>query len=473
MNIAINQHEVFRRILRDDLSAFTAKVFHTLEPAAKYQHNWHIDAVANQLRKCVEGNRRRLIITQPPRSLKSITTSVAFVAWALGNNPTLKFVCVSYSGDLAMHFHRQFRQVVSRGWYRLLFPNMRLWRDTDSECVTTRNGGRLAVSVGGTVTGRGADIIIIDDPLKAEDAHSEKARVSVNDWVRSTLITRQNDKRSGVIILVMQRLHEDDLAGALLGNPDWTHLDLPAIAVESERVAIAPYKHHYRRVGDALHPEREPIEVLNKIKDEIGSLMFSAQYQQRPVPVEGNIVKRVWFRRYDSLPTSDSFQCVQSWDCASGTNDNNDYSVCTTWLYERHHYYLVDVFRMRKDFPGLCRMVMELAYKYEVDQILIEDAGPGQQLIAELKNGPYDFSIPVLGIKPEGSKEDRMIGVSACIESGQVFLPENAKWLDDFLNETLAFPRSRHDDQVDSFSQFLNWARSHRPDTVTSERFRL
>ena len=121
---------------------------------------------ANQLRKCIEGSRRRLIITQPPRSLKSITTSVAFVAWALGNNPSLKFVCVSYSSELATHFHRQFRQVVSRGWYRLLFPNMRLRRDTDSECVTTRNGGRLAVSVGGTVTGRGADIIIIDDPLK-------------------------------------------------------------------------------------------------------------------------------------------------------------------------------------------------------------------------------------------------------------------------------------------------------------------
>ena len=474
MNVTFTEHHAFRHILRTDLSSFTAKVFHTLEPAAEYQHNWHINAITYQLKKCVEGERRRLIVTQPPRSLKAITTSVAFVAWALGNDPTLKFVCVSYSGDLATHFHRQFRQIVSSPWYRALFPNMRLKRATDNECVTTRNGGRLAVSVGGTVTGRGADIIIIDDPLKAEDAQSEKARASVNDWVRSTLITRQNDKRRGVIILIMQRLHEDDLAGMLIEDSDWKHLDLPAIAVEPERVAISPHKFHQRWEGEALHPEREPLEVLEKIKREIGSLMFSAQYQQRPVPAEGNIVKRDWFKRYRDIPKfADGGSITQSWDCASATGDHNDYSVCTTWAFEKHRYYLIDVWRGRKDIPGVRDMMIELARNFEADEVLIEDAGPGQHLIPELNNGPYDFGTPIIGIKPVGSKTDRMAGVSPCIESGQVFLPEEEPWLDTFLNELLAFPNAKHDDQVDSTSQFLNWVRNRTVHTFSSQEFRI
>ncbi len=472
---APNSQILLPALLRQDLSSFTGKVCQTLSPAGTFQPNWHIDAITYQLNKCLEGKKRRLIISQPPRSLKSITVSVAFVAWALGHDPSLNFLCVSYSSELATHFHRQFRQVVKSPWYRALFPNMRLMRESDLECVTTKNGGRIALSIGGTVTGRGADIIIIDDPMKAEDAQSDRKRATVNEWVRSTLFSRLNDKRKGVIILVMQRLHQNDLAGTLIEDGGWSRLNLPAIALVTERIGLGGDLYHYRREGLALHPTREPIETLEHIKTEMGSLTFSAQYQQTPVPAEGNFIKRDWFSRYKEPPdpADGGWSVVQSWDHATATGEANDFSVCTTWAFEEHNYYLIDVWRGKKDFPGIRDMTIELARRFDPDEILIEEAGPGSDLITDLKNGPHGIGTPIIGIKPEKSKKDRLIGASGCIEAGQVYLPEEAPWLDVFLNEVLGFPHAKHDDQADSMSQFLNWVRTRVVHTASSQPLRL
>ena len=204
---------VLAAAMRSDLAAFIQKAFQTVSPEDRYRHNWHIEAIAYQLGRCWDRQCRRLIITQPPRSLKSICASVAFVAWALGRNPKLRFICVSYSDALAAALARQFRQVVNSGWYRALFPGTRLSKDTGIECVTTAGGGRLATSIGGTLTGRGADMIIVDDPLKAGDASSKTVRDDVNEWYTTALVSRLNDKARDVMIVLMQRLHEDDLAG--------------------------------------------------------------------------------------------------------------------------------------------------------------------------------------------------------------------------------------------------------------------
>jgi len=293
----------FAAFLRSDLSAFIHKVFQTVSPEDAYRDNWHIEAIAHRLTECRDGNCRRLLITQPPRSLKSICSSVAFVAWALGHDPSLRFICVSYTDDLAKALARQFRMVVTSRWYQRLFPKMRLKRDTEAECSTTLGGGRLATSVGGTLTGRGADIIIIDDPLKADDARRDAARTAVNEWYASTLVSRLNDKQTGSIVIVMQRLHQDDLAGYVSSrSEDWTHLDLPAIAIEDQDVEIGPGLVHRRKAGEALHPEREPIRILDSLKAQLGELTFSAQYQQRPVPAVGNLIKRDWLRHYEQLP---------------------------------------------------------------------------------------------------------------------------------------------------------------------------
>src|SRR5204863_2762699 len=212
------------------------------------------------------------------------------------------------------------------------------------QVLPAAGGSRYAPLGGGTLTGRGAGLINVDDPLKAEEAMSEPARRRLIDWYGGTLVSRLNDKENGPIVVVMQRLHENDLAGHLLGQGSWHHLDLPAIAIEDSVIPIGPQRQHSRRRGDVLHPDRESREVLGRIKAEIGSLMFSAQYQQRPVPVEGNLIRREWCRYYEQVPQPTSIQrIVQSWDIAMMTGDANDYSVRTTWHIIKEEHYLVDI----------------------------------------------------------------------------------------------------------------------------------
>jgi hypothetical protein len=366
---------VFASLLRNDLRFFIWKAFQTIVPETAYLPSWHVAAIVYQLMRVHRVELSRLLINQPPRSLKSICVSVAYVAWLLGHDPTLRVLVVSYSNELAAELHRQFRMVIDAPWYRALFPAMRQARDTGTELVTTAGGCRYATSVGGTLTGRGADLIIIDDPLKAEEAMSEPARRRVIDWFGGTLVTRLNDQERGSIIVVMQRLHENDLAGHLIEQGGWEHLNLPAIAVEESIIPMWPDKQIIRRPGDLLHPERESQKALDRIKAEIGSMKFSAQYQQQPVPDKGNFIPREWFRFFDQSPAlGPGDRVVQSWDIASATGEVNDYSVCTTWYMKRSDYYLVDVFRGRLQYPDLRRKVANLARQYGAETVLIEDA---------------------------------------------------------------------------------------------------
>lgn len=229
---------------------------------------------------------------------------------------------------------------MSSARYRQIFPETRLSRlkNTELEVVTTLGGSRLATSVDGPLTGRGGDIIIIDDPLKPADALSDNKREHVNRWFANTLISRLDDKLNGAIIIVMQRLHVDDLCGAVLKRVDheWTVLNLPAIAEQDETILIGEKRFHLRQAGDVLHPEREPMAVLERIRGQVGSDVFAAQYQQRPVPPGGVMIKRDSIRRYDQPPTrTASSLVVQSWDTATKAGGENDYLVCTIWFQEK------------------------------------------------------------------------------------------------------------------------------------------
>jgi hypothetical protein len=404
-----NDHQILHAAIRQDLGAFIAKVFATVSPGDDYSHSWHIDAVSHALMEIHRGKIQRLIITQPPRSLKSICTSVAFVAWLLGHDPSKRFACVSYSTELAATFARQFRTVVTSDWYHLAFPAMRLAKDTETECVTTRGGGRFAVAVRGSLTGRGADVIIIDDPMKADEAQSEKSRRTVTDFYANTLLSRLDDKQSGAIILVMQRLHEDDLAGQLLREGGWHHLELPAIAETDQEIPIGAAAVHRRKKGEALHPAREPLEVLEQIRREMGSLAFSAQYLQRPVPPEGNLIKRNWIKWYDNVPTrTTGMQVVQSWDVATTTGDARDWSVCTTWLTFKRKYYLLDVWRGRLEFPQLRHKLVALAREHLPNCILIEQAGAGLHLIQEFRANPMPGVPLPIGVRMTGAPRDAL-----------------------------------------------------------------
>src|SRR5262252_1186930 len=243
----MNEHVALAALLENDLRYFVRKSFHTILPGTPYLPNWHIDAIVYQLMRVHRGEISRLLINQPPRSLKSISVSVAYVAWLLGHDPTRRVIVASYSNEFATELHRQFRMIIDAPWYRALFPDMQVARDTGTELVTTAGGSRYATSVGGALTGRGADLIIVDDPLKAEEAFSEVARKRVIDWYGGTLVSRLNDKNNGPIVVVMQRLHENDLAGHVLEQGGWEHLDLPAIAVEDGVIPLGNGKQMTRR----------------------------------------------------------------------------------------------------------------------------------------------------------------------------------------------------------------------------------
>jgi hypothetical protein len=414
---------ILAALLRSDLGSFVWKSFVTVLPGTCYLPNWHITAIIYQLMRVHRAEIARLLINQPPRSLKSLCVSVGYVAWLLGHDPARRIIVVSYSNELAGELHRQFHMVIDAPWYRRLFPAMRVVKDTGTELVTSAGGSRYATSVGGTLTGRGADLIIVDDPLKAEEAPSEPARRRVIDWFGGTLVSRLNDKERGPIIVIMQRLHEDDLAGHLLEKGNWQHLDMPAIAIEDATIPIAAGKTIVRRAGDVLHPERESQAALDRIKAEIGSLRFSAQYQQRPVPVAGNLIQHDWFRFYDQAPEPHpGNRIVQSWDVATMIGEANDYSVYTTWCLVGSYYYLMHVFRGRLSYPDLWRKVAALCARYDADTIVIEDAGPGMQLLQDLHHDlPAGMPRPISS-KPDGSKMDRTLAQSAKIEAGQVHL---------------------------------------------------
>lgn len=438
---------------------FLMKVFETLHPGdPPLMRQCYILAICEALTRLGSEDHRRLVVTVPPRHLKSITAAVAFLAWVLGHDPTLKIMVASYSQDLARLHSNLTRTIMESQWYKDDFPGTRISErgNRANELITTAGGGRKAVSVGGSITGFGADVIIVDDCMKADEARSQAARDEVRAWYDNTLITRLNNKATGIIVSIQQRLHEDDLPAHML-EKGYPHLNLPSIAEEDERIPIGADRVHHRRVGDLLNPEREPQAVLDQIRRDLGPANFAAQHQQDPVAPEGNLIRMEWFGTYDDVPERQEFlKVVQSWDTGMSSAPTSDFSVCTTWGFSRdgHKWYLLDVFRERLDFPDLKRAVIRLQHRWRADAVLIEDAGSGKSLWQELRaSGPFSPKM----IRPITSKEELFNGCLAEVEAGHLLLPAEAPWLAAFRSELKAFPSGRHDDQADSFSQFVNY----------------
>ena len=300
------------------------------------------------------------------------------------------------------------------------------------------------------LTGRGADLILIDDPLKPEEALSDAQRRAANEWFDHTLYSRQNDKRSGAIVIIMQRLHEDDLVGHVLAQEQWEIVRFPAIAEEDEvHEIVKPWgpRSFTRRRGEALHPGREPLAILDHIRRTIGEYNFAGQYQQSPAPLGGGLVKADWFKRYGAADLPDRFErIVQSWDTANKATELSDYSVCTTWGVTGKKLYLLGLLRRRLEYPDLKRAVAEQQALYNATVVLIEDKASGTQLIQELiAGGCY----AVTRYQSTFDKVMRLHAQTAIIENGFVHLPETAPWLAEYLHEMTIFPKGRHDDQVE------------------------
>lgn len=465
------ERELLRRSATKHLDSFILYTY------ADYQMGWvhkEICDTLDQFLRDVEAQKSpRLIICQPPRSGKSEIVSRRFPAYALGKNPDLQIIATSYSSDLVSRFNRDVQRIIDDDIYREIFPSTTLngrnvktdtrasyIRTSDLFEVVGHKGSYRSTGVGGGITGQGADILIIDDPIKDRaEANSPTIREKLWDWYTSTAYTRLSP--GGGVIVMATRWHTDDLIGRLIqkmqegSGDDFNVITYPAIAEHDEL---------HRKAGEALHPERYDLEQLNAIRQTIGPQDWSALYQQRPVPEGGAVFKIDAFKRWNSTNLPPAFdQILGSWDMTFKDSKSSDYVVGQVWGRKGVDLYLLDLFRGQWDFTKTLEMFALMTAKYpRTHRWLIEDKANGSAIISVLKKQIHGIT----PITPTESKLERAYAVTPLIEAGNVYIPESATWLANFEDELLNFPAGAHDDQVDSMTQALNFARQHTVSTI-------
>ncbi len=453
--------QMYAEVLRGDFNAFVHRSFAELHGKSAFLSNWHLEVLAAKLEDVRHGRCRRLIINIPPRHLKSHMTTIAFPAWLLGHDPSKRILTVCYAQDLSDKFARDSRTLMNSPFYRATFETrLSSERQAVSDFETTEGGYRLSSSISGGVTGFGADIIIVDDPMKAADAVSDVRRDSLNEWFDNTLRSRLNSQETGAVIIVMQRLHADDLVAHVQENEKWDVVSFPAIAVDDTNYNVQTLygrRKIRRREGDVLQPALLPPARLEELRQSMTEYHFAAQYQQNPTPRGGNMIKTEWFEYYEPGMEPGRFDRIfQSWDTANKAGELNDFSVCTTWGVVGKAYYLLDVFRKKLNYPDLKYAVMQLQKRYSNPVIIIEDNASGTPLIQDLKREGSMLIKPYS--PPSGTdKELRVDAQSIHFENHRVFLRRPALWLRDYVAELTGFPNMRFDDQVDSTVQFLDY----------------
>ena len=373
----------------------------------------HHELIISKLEAVERGDILRLMICLPPRHGKSLLASILFAAWYLGRHPDHHVIFVTYGQEFSDDFGRLVRNLLKDPLYQAIFPDCRLSDDSTAahRFTTTHGGAYFAVGRGGPITGRGANLLIIDDPLKDnEEASSETIRRSLHEWYRSVAYPRLMP--GGRIVLIQTRWHEDDLAGRLLREQRerWELLSMPAIAESDDA---------FRKEGEPLWPERFPLPQLEQIRAAIGGRAWASQYQQRPSAATGAVFRRHWWQFYRPPLHGPFNRIVQSWDTAFKKGTENDYSVCTTWGVADNRYYLLHLYRERVEFPELKRVLASLAEQWKPSAILVEDRASGQSLIQELKTSTV---LPIIPVKVDSDKQTRAQAVTPLIEAGRVFL---------------------------------------------------
>jgi len=410
----------------------------------------HLLFLNRKLVDVAAGRIKRLMVSMPPRHGKSELVSRYFPAWFLGTFPDKRIMLVSYEADFAATWGRKARDLLEEHG-----PSLFGVRVSGNSSAANRwdiaghEGGMVTAGVNGPITGKGADIGIIDDPVKNDqEAMSVTYQERAYEWYKSTFRTRI--QRDGAIILIMTRWHENDLAGKLLAAQEeegekWEVVGLPATAEDNDPLG--------REFGQPLCPDLFSKDALESIKKAVGSYWWASLYQQRPSPAEGGIFKRNWWQHYRRLP--DKFdEIIQSWDMTFKDTKTADYVVGQVWGRKGANKYLLDQVRDRMDFPATIQAVRTLSAKWpQAKAKLIEDKANGPAVIATLKK-EISGLIPV---EPQGSKESRAWAVSPEVEAGNVYLPDPsiAPWVHDFVEECAAFPNGANDDQVDAMSQAL------------------
>jgi predicted phage terminase large subunit-like protein len=456
----MNQKLLLKAILRYDFKSFIFKVFNTINPGIKFNNAWYIDLVADYLENLITNTsnnkpNKRLIINIPPRCLKSISISVAWPAWILGIAPDKRIMVVSYSEHLSTKHSLDCRAVMQSKWYQELFPGTIISNSCNkkNKYVTTKFGFRMSSSVGGSITGEGADILILDDPHNPVNIMSDKIRNKAINWFEQTFVSRLNDQQEGIIVVAMQRLHCLDLSGYLLQKMCWDLLKIPAICDSDQTFNSGRSIYHFKQ-GDSIDCRRLPIKTLDDICLQTGDTNFKAQYLQDPQDIHQGILKIKEIKFYDQLPPFEAI--YQSWDTAIKISDSSDYSVCTTWGVYQSRYYMVDFLCQKLEYSYLKENVLRLATQWMPKIILIEDKASGQSLIQDLK---VERLHNIIAQKPKAPKTTRFALVVPFFTLEQVFLPRQSSWTQEVIKQITTFPYAKNDDIVDSISQFLNYIR--------------
>jgi predicted phage terminase large subunit-like protein len=459
MNPLAALRERTRQALLTDFGAFCRRAWREIQPEA-LAWNWHHELVCEHLQLCYEREITRLIITMPPRGMKSKIVSVFFGAWAWAKNPGESFILTSYSDSLSEELNMLRRTLLMSKWFQETFPGAVQFAADQNRREQFKNlagGVSIATSVEGALTGKGATFLLVDDLLSPQQSYSDLERENANRFFDSTLRSRLNEPDKGVIICISQRLHERDLVGHLSENEPggWVHLSLPMIAERDEEITFPRSgRVMQRKAGDLLHPVRWPKTWCEQHKRVAGPYVWASQFQQRPAPAGGAIFKDSWFREYETLPTKG--RTILVLDTAFSTKKTSDYSAAAVWVLHDGKYYLAWMWRARVEYPQLKTIAEELATFWHPESVLIEDRGSGQSLLQSLKQ---ETTLPVVGFQPVTDKVSRAHGVTGLFESGRVFFPKTAPWLSDFLHELELFPSAAHDDQVDTTTMALAYLR--------------
>lgn len=415
---------------------------------SRYQIAPHISLINEKLQEIAIGDLKRLMVFLPPRHGKSWLVSHYFPAWYLGLFPDNRVILTTYEADFAASWGRKARDVLKEYGKSVFGVEVNNKSSAANRWdIKNHDGGMVTAGVGGPITGKGADILIIDDPVKnAEEANSQNYRDKIWEWYQSTAYTRLEPQ--GAVILIMTRWNEDDLAGRLLKkmqsvtSEQWEIINLPAIAEEDDLLG--------RKPGEPLWPGRFDLKVLNERKDTIGSYFWSALYQQRPQPSGGGLLKRSWLHYYEcqELPPLKELDIYQGWDLAISAKETADYTVCTTvGVFDDNQIFVLDWYRDRIDFPTQVKMVEKLAQMWNPLEIGIESNVYQKALPQQLKE------TSMLPIKEVNRTKDKITRISSGFihfENGKVLLPENHSELDNFINEYVYFPHGKHDDILDS-----------------------
>ena len=458
--------DVLNALLRSDFPSFCRKAFEEINPGVTFIDNWHIEAMEKYAKDCANGVIKNGIVSVPPRSMKTEVFSIFLPAFLLGKDPSKRIICASYSQELADELAVKCKKIMESSWYQEIFPNTRLSTSKSgaSNFLTTEMGGRYATSIGGTITGKGGNLLIVDDPIKADDAFSAPIRNKVNHWLSNTLPSRLNNPNEGSIVVVQQRLHENDPVGYLLEQGGWNHLSIPAIAQENMEIQLFNGQSYLFKEGEVMNPKLLGKEVLDSLKNSLGSDRFSAQYLQLPVSETGNLINPNDFRTYTgTLKKEVGDHVIICWDLAITNKDYSDYTAGTVWLIRNNQYYLIHVIREKVEYPQLPPLIANNGSIYDADLTIIEDSHIGKILEADLRKIPR-FNIK--RVPAIGSKRERMTPGTLDIRAGHVWLPNEAGWLAEFKRECAAFPYGKHDDQVDSLAHFLTYMRESYHHTI-------